>query len=345
MLGCMHALLLTKANTQLVDVHGGTAPQWAEVQGQPTTAELIRLHAAPPQHTFAAPYAPPDAERSPASHAAPPDAGEPAVSSAASLPVEMFQSAQRGELQKVVKWLGKGGLTDALCSTPSVDGRTSTFSLLHAAAGPGQLELVKELLKRGASVDLPTSLGLTALMVAAFSGHLSTLLLLLQYSANLDLQSNSGVTALMKAAHQGQEACVQALLRARANIELLDGNGRTALQHAERRVQSLFENSRHTATAALIRKQVCLSDYPAVVCSLWAGLHAHMMKISIAAGVLTPLIRVIAFTILSNLPEIRRVRGLVGRLVGRLVRRLVRWRLAYWLSLGLCLGLASESGF
>ena len=246
MLGCMHALLLTKANTQLVDVHGGTAPQWAEVQGQPTTAELIRLHAAPPQPTFAAPYAPPDAERSPASHAAPPDAGEPAVSSAASLPVEMFQSAQRGELQKVVKWLGKGGLTDALCSTPSVDGRTSTFSLLHAAAGPGQLELVKELLKRGASVDLPTSLGLTALMVAAFSGHLSTLLLLLQYSANLDLQSNSGVTALMKAAHQGQEACVQALLRARANIELLDGNGRTALQHAEA--------EGHTATVELIRQ-------------------------------------------------------------------------------------------
>ena len=36
----MHVLLLAGANTQLIDVHGGlgTAPQWAEVQGQPTTA-------------------------------------------------------------------------------------------------------------------------------------------------------------------------------------------------------------------------------------------------------------------------------------------------------------------
>ena len=32
MLGCI-ALLLAGANTQLIDVHGGTAPQWAEVKG------------------------------------------------------------------------------------------------------------------------------------------------------------------------------------------------------------------------------------------------------------------------------------------------------------------------
>ena len=57
------------------------------------------------------------------------------------------------------------------------------------------MEITKELLKRGASVDLPTSLGLTALMAAAYSGHLSVLLVLLQHSANPDLQSNDGHTA------------------------------------------------------------------------------------------------------------------------------------------------------
>ena len=31
MLGCMLALLFARASTQLVDVNGGTAPQWAEV--------------------------------------------------------------------------------------------------------------------------------------------------------------------------------------------------------------------------------------------------------------------------------------------------------------------------
>ena len=222
----MHALLRIGSNTQLIGVHGRTAPQLIEVHGQPTTSELIRQNAAPSQPTFAAPGAPQNAERS------------------SSLPVDMFQSAQRGELQEVVKWLRKEGSVDALCSTPSVDGRISTFTLLLGAAGSGHVEITKELLKRGASVDLPTSLGLTALMAAAYSGHLSVLLVLLQHSANPDLQSNSGVTALMKAAANGQGACVQALLQARANTELLDNDGRTALQHAEA--------EGHTVTAELI---------------------------------------------------------------------------------------------
>ena len=76
-LGCMHALLLAGANTQLIDVHGGTAPQWAEVKGQTTTAELGRQHAAPPQQTAASP-------------AALLDAGEPVVSSPAPLPLEIY---------------------------------------------------------------------------------------------------------------------------------------------------------------------------------------------------------------------------------------------------------------
>ena len=156
----MHALLLAGATTQLTDVHGGTTPQWAEVQGQPTTLELIQQHAAPPQHT--------------AWPAAPPDAGEPVMSSAASLPLEMYLSAERGELQKVASWLHKGGPVDALYSDiPTEGGRSSTFGLLHAAARNGQLEIVRLLLKRGASVNLPSGLGGTALTAAAINGHLS----------------------------------------------------------------------------------------------------------------------------------------------------------------------------
>jgi hypothetical protein len=68
LLGCMHALLLATASTEL-DVNGHTALQHA---------------------------------------------GEPAVSSAASLPLEILKSAERGELRKVVEWLRKGGAVDAL---------------------------------------------------------------------------------------------------------------------------------------------------------------------------------------------------------------------------------------
>ena len=82
----MHVLLLVGATTQLINVRGGAAPQGAEVQGQPTTAELVRQHAASP-------------EPATASHAATPAAGEPVVSSPVSLPSEVLLAAQLGELQ------------------------------------------------------------------------------------------------------------------------------------------------------------------------------------------------------------------------------------------------------
>ena len=242
----MHVLLLVGATTQLINVNGGAVPQGAEVQGQPTTAELVRQHAASP-------------EPATASHAATPAADEPVVSSPGSLrPREVLVAVERGELQKVAKWLRKGGAVDGLeYNYFDADGQIITFSLLHAAAANRQLEMARMLLKQGASVDLRDSLGGTALMAAAKSqhGHPSIVLLLLQHSANPDVQDNYGYTALMLAASLGQEACVQALLRAGANTELLDedyGARFTALQWAEAKG--------HTATAKLLRQHAsCLS--------------------------------------------------------------------------------------
>ena len=130
------------------------------------------------------------------------------MSSTASLPKEIHRSALRGELQRVVKWLRKGGAVGALCPVTIDDGRTISVTLLHAASGSGHLAIVRELLKRGASVDLPTSFGGTALMEAATYGHLSIVRVLLQHSANPDLQNIYGHTALMQAALNGYEACV-----------------------------------------------------------------------------------------------------------------------------------------
>ena len=52
---------------------------------------------------------------------------------------------------------------------------------------------MRELLKRGASVDLQDSRGNTALMDAACYRHLPILLVLLQHSANPDLQPPAGL--------------------------------------------------------------------------------------------------------------------------------------------------------
>ena len=116
------------------------------------------------------------------------------MSSPAPLPKEIQRSAERGELQKVVKWLRKGGAVDAHRSTTTCDGRPTATTLLHAAAANGQLEIVRELLKRGANVNLQNSFGGTALMDAAYEGHLSILLVLLQHSANPDLRDIHAAT-------------------------------------------------------------------------------------------------------------------------------------------------------
>ena len=229
-----HALLLATASssTELGDVNGRAALQRgaAEAHGHTATASLSRQHAPPPQPA-----------------AFPPAASEAAASSPASLPPDILRSAELGELQKVVRWLRKGGAIDSLCSTTSSDGQVQTVSLLNTAATYGHLEMVRELLKRGASVDLPTGLGVTALMSSAAFGHLPILLLLLQHSASPNLQSSTGLTALMMATTLGNnEACVQALLGAKANTELVDHDGDTALQWAE--------ITGHAAIAELLRE-------------------------------------------------------------------------------------------
>ena len=135
------------------------------------------------------------------------------MSSSASspLPKEINVAAQRGELPKVVKWLRKGGHVDALFSWENQEGVSISSALLHAAAAEGQLAVAKELLKRGAAVDLPASFGRTPLMAAAAHGQPAVLLLLLEHSANPDLQADHGVSALMSAAHQGHEECTKAI--------------------------------------------------------------------------------------------------------------------------------------
>ena len=69
------------------------------------------------------------------------------MSSPASLPIEIHRSAEQGELQKVVKWLRKGGAVDAFRSTTTRGGLPTTKTLLHTAAANDHLEMVRELLK------------------------------------------------------------------------------------------------------------------------------------------------------------------------------------------------------
>ena len=76
--------------------------------------------------------------------------------------------------------------------------------------------------------------------------------LLLKHKASIDLQSTQGASALMLAAYQGSQECVQELLAAGASTELLDGNGHTALETAESRGHAAITGllRQHAAKAA-----------------------------------------------------------------------------------------------
>ena len=73
------------------------------------------------------------------------------------VPDKISVAAFRGERFQVIQWL-KGGHVDALAANG--DG------LLHAAAAGGRLLVAKELLNRGATVDLRGSSNTTPLMFA-----------------------------------------------------------------------------------------------------------------------------------------------------------------------------------
>ena len=138
----------------------------------------------------------------------PPTAVEPAgaaMSTSAKVPEEIGWAATRGELHTVVKWLREGGHVDALLNAEYEEGRSCSMALMHTAAMAGQLELAKEVLQWGATVNLPNDLGITPLNIAVRNGQSAVLLLLLEHLANPNLQDFVGCTALIGAAGQGHE--------------------------------------------------------------------------------------------------------------------------------------------
>ena len=181
------------------------------------------------------------------------------------LPEEVAEAATKGELQKVVKWLRKGGHVDARGEQEG-----ARFTLLHWAATFGHLSLAKEVLKRRADVNLLSS-GCTPLMAAAFAlppeqdmagvpasvpGRLAVLRLLLQQNAAVNFQNDSHYTALMSAAEDGNDDCIAILLEAGADTSLRESEGRNALEiaqahHHDSTARMLWQHTPRSPAAAV----------------------------------------------------------------------------------------------
>ena len=261
----VQALLDAKANASLQTIDGRTADMWAEQeQGYTTIAQLLRQHTkqltakAETRVAASAEQAPSAAEAvaeglpaeveveaervaakkgkgkkkkvkaAPSTVAAEPTAVASLASAAMGegLPGAVEQAAREGNAQAVVAWLDEGGDVD---SRGLAQGFPEGGTLLVAATAGAQEAVVRLLLQRGASVNLPY-LGVTALIDAAGQGHITIVQTLLDAKADVSHQAEPwGLTALMCAEgpkfgekQQSHEVVAQ-LLRQRMAAEAEEG--------------------------------------------------------------------------------------------------------------------------
>jgi ankyrin repeat protein len=93
---------------------------------------------------------------------------------------------------------------------PDVIG-TGRDGLLHLAARTGQAADVRDLVRLGATLDLPGDRGFTALHYAAWAGHAQVVDVLLDLGANLDVKNDWDQTALEVAMLAGHGALMERL--------------------------------------------------------------------------------------------------------------------------------------
>ena len=94
------------------------------------------------------------------------------------------------------------------------------------------LDVVKLLVSRGASVNLPNCRQTTPIMGVAFSGNMDVVKYLVENGAEIDAINLTRSTSLFLAAKTGQHEVIKYLLRKGANLNHEDVNGHTALHRA-----------------------------------------------------------------------------------------------------------------
>lgn len=108
-------------------------------------------------------------------------------------------------------------------------------SVLTAARSSGDLAIVRDVIEKGADVNVKNKIGMTPLMFAVAQRTTSMAELFVQNGARLDEADKFGKTALMHAAEYGGPDVVHFLLANGANINAKDNDGKTALMYAQRK--------------------------------------------------------------------------------------------------------------
>ncbi|MFN2527038.1 MAG: ankyrin repeat domain-containing protein [Actinomycetota bacterium] len=123
------------------------------------------------------------------------------------------------------------------------DNATSLMMASHA----GVVELVKDLIRRGAEIEARDADGYTALMYAANMGRDEVVDLLLQAGADVNAMDNHQSTPVMFAAQHDHVSAVKRLIDARADLSIRGDHGLTALgfakQNGHRKTRRILERA------------------------------------------------------------------------------------------------------
>jgi ankyrin repeat protein len=124
----------------------------------------------------------------------------------------------------------------AAAAVPGAESRwwadRSEPNLLVERAGAGDLDAVRQILGKGADVNVRTVKGETALMTAALNGDFRMVSLLIRKGANPNLKDVHGDTALTLAATKGHANIVRSLLMRGADVNARNVRGTTPLMWA-----------------------------------------------------------------------------------------------------------------
>ena len=142
---------------------------------------------------------------------------------------QLLESAARGSLEGVERWLKAGADADAGAEYHDC------WAGLHYAAQRGDAPVTEALLRHGASVDAVTRRGRGCLHLAAQEGrekHCKVIEVLLENGALPNIQTPWGATPLQDAAYLGQVAVIKLLLAGGGLVHIEDQDGRNAWEAA-----------------------------------------------------------------------------------------------------------------
>lgn len=151
----------------------------------------------------------------------------------------LLEKSKKPDMDSNIKYamLMRAAFSSETRYLPKVKGKISSInrispedkSPLHVAAGGGSVDLVENLIKHGANVNLANKKGQTPLHIAAISNKAFIISLLLKKSAKIDAADKEGNTPLMLAASENRKEAVKLLVEKGANRKLRNKKGEDAV--------------------------------------------------------------------------------------------------------------------